>query len=87
MRKEADLEKEILLQEQSLNQETSATLAEKQHDLENIRQHKLKEILIRSKERKLQDTYLNWNLEISLENKLREMKNMMILLLLKKRKF
>mgnify|MGYP003692161161 CR=1 FL=1 len=37
MRKEADLEKEILLQEQSLNSETSA----KQHELENKRQHKL----------------------------------------------
>ena len=49
MRKEADLEKEILLLEQSLNSENSATLAEKQHELENIRQNKLKGKLIRSK--------------------------------------
>ena len=46
MRKGADLEKEILLQEQSLNSETSATLAEKQHDLENIRQQKSQEYLL-----------------------------------------
>ena len=36
MRKKADLEKEILLLEQSLNSENSATLAEKNHELENV---------------------------------------------------
>lgn len=49
MRNEEDLENKILLLEQSINSENTATLVKKQHELVNIRQKKLKGKLIRSK--------------------------------------
>lgn len=49
MRNEEDLENKILLLEQSINSENTATLDKKQHELVNIRQKKLKGKLIRSK--------------------------------------
>ena len=49
MRNEEDLENKILLLEQSINSQNTATLVKKQHELVNIRQKKLKGKLIRSK--------------------------------------